>query len=470
MQQETSTRPSDRDLSELELESQRAWHELFAVTPLKVRQAVAIMVRDGAEPLTEEFYDRMMRNDRATVFLDQAQVQKRLRASMRRWMTDLFATLEEEAIAAAIRRQIEVGEVHARIRLPIDLIPAGIRVLKKGMRRRIDFAPLDQDERMQAMVYVSDLLHLSDSLMNQAYFRDVQEVARNDEAYRLVTRKRSTSFERTRQRAALSEWAENLLLTAWKQPPLAMVTRLRDSEFGIWMHHKGAVLFNESAEYRSTIEAIHTMDSEFLPRLSEIGQDRQRADNTIGAIKGLLDLIRYQVNELFDQSGGQDEGMDTETQLPDRRYLPAILNREMRAHMDSGRPFCLLMIEVNFPTLQTASAAGTRNRLLQLAVEIMVQCKRTTDHLFRFDDTRFLLIAVECPRNKASELAASLLEELRQCVNTGNIKGSWVPLNPTIGIGLAEYDRHPDYQYFIQRTETALAESMSGKRPRVKLA
>ena len=44
-------------------------------------------------------------------------------------MTELFATLDDTAIGAAIQRQIEVGIVHARIRLPIDLIPAGIRVL-----------------------------------------------------------------------------------------------------------------------------------------------------------------------------------------------------------------------------------------------------------------------------------------------------------------------------------------------------
>ena len=107
-------------------EAVRAWQDLLAVTPLPVRQAVAKVVKDGAETLTEEFYDRMMRSDRASRFLDQERVQKRLRASLRRWMTDLFEV--DVDLAQSIQRQIEVGVVHARIRLPIDLILSLIHI------------------------------------------------------------------------------------------------------------------------------------------------------------------------------------------------------------------------------------------------------------------------------------------------------------------------------------------------------
>ncbi|HEY9096756.1 MAG TPA: protoglobin domain-containing protein, partial [Hydrogenophaga sp.] len=129
--------PSQDTTSEMELEALRSWRELLSATPRHVREAVAAVVREGSEPLADEFYKRMLRNERAGRFLDQAQVQKRLRASMRRWMTELFATLDDGNIVPAIGRQIEVGEVHARIRLPVDLISSGIYVLKKGIRRRL---------------------------------------------------------------------------------------------------------------------------------------------------------------------------------------------------------------------------------------------------------------------------------------------------------------------------------------------
>jgi diguanylate cyclase len=459
--------PADTEEA-MENEALRAWQDLLSVTPLPVRQAVADVVRDGAETLTEEFYDRMMRNDRASRFLDQERVQKRLRASLRRWMTDLFEV--DTDLIQSIRRQIEVGVVHARIRLPIDLIPSGIRILKRGIRRRIDFAPLDPADRLLALVYVSDLLHLSDGLMNQAYFHDAQDVVRNDEAYRLVTQKRSASFERARQRAALSEWAEALLLAVWSHTSPRAFARLRDSEFGIWLHHKGSILFGESQDFRSLLASIDTMDDALLPRLSEAGQDRQRTDAAITAIKQLLDLIRFNLNELFEHTSSQDEGLDTETQLPDRRYLPAILANVMRAHGDSGRPCSLLLIEVQLPAFKGLPSSGARSRLLQVAAHTLIDCARTSDHLFRFDELRFLMIAVECDRTKATALANAITEELRNALQAGNVQGSWTPVQSTIAIGIAEYDRHPDYQYLIQRAETALAEASTSTRARIVCA
>jgi len=454
----------------MEDEAIRAWRDLFTVTARNIREAVALVVKDGAETLTEEFYERLQQNPRTAGFLDQERVQRRLRASMRRWMTELFATLDEDSIAEAIRRQIEVGVVHARIRVPIDLIPSGIRVLKRGIRRRIDFAPLDTGERLVALIYVSDLLHLADSLMNQAYLRDAQDVVRNDEAYRLITQKRSLSVERARQRAALSEWAEGLFLAVWGQQQTRPLQRMRESEFGIWMHHKGALLFDETDDFRTIVEAIDTLDTTLIPRLQAPTQERQAIDATIGAVKHLLDLIRYKVNDLFECASGKDDGLDEETQLPGRHYLPAILAREMRAHQVSQRAFCLMMIELSLPGMSGTSAAGTRSRLLQVAVNTINDCVRTTDHLFRFDECRFLLVAVETPLGKTGELASIISEKLRSTLQAANVNGSWTAVSPGVFIGIAEYDRHPDYQYFVQRTETALAEASKVGRARIAFA
>ncbi|GLS12914.1 GGDEF domain-containing protein [Hydrogenophaga electricum] len=453
----------------MEDESIRAWADLFKVTALPIREVVAQVVREGAEVLTEEFYERMMQNPRSAGFLDQERVQKRLKASLRRWMTELFATLDDTAIGAAIQRQIEVGIVHARIRLPIDLIPAGIRVLKRGIRRRIDFAPLNGDERLAAMIYVSDLLHLADGLMNHAYLQDAQEVARNDEAFRQISQKHSSLEERSRQRAALAEWTETLLLSTWASTGTPALPRLRDSEFGIWVHHKGSIMFEGADDLRDVVDSIERMDGVFLPRLQAALAQREPAEAVVGTIKSQIDLIRYKLNDLFDHHLGQDDGLDLETRLPDRRYLPAVLSREMRTHQASSRPLCLALIEVDFPTLQETAMSGARSRLLQTAATTLSAHIRTIDHLFRYDDQRFLLIAIECPRSRTAEMVAGLTESLRHAVHAGNVQGSWTPVPMLVSAGVAEFDRHPDYQYFIQRVETALAEA-SGRHHRSRVA
>lgn len=463
MTQDPNLTPTEDD--EMAQEAIRAWRELFSSTSLTIREAVASVVNQGAEALTEDFYTRMLEHPRAASFLDQERVQKRLRASMRRWMRELFATLQPEQIPQAIDRQIEVGTVHARIRLPIDLIPSGIRLLKRGIRRRIAFTTLDADERLIAQIYVSDLLHLADGLMNQAYFRDTQQVVRNDEAYRQLSHKRSLAFERTRQRAALSEWAEALLIATWSRD--MRPSPLRDSEFGIWLHHKGAVLFERCAEFEAICDAVEVMDTQLLPRLAQARADRVLSDAAVNTIKQLLDLIRHKLNDLFDSSQQQDDGVDEETRLPDQRYLPAILAREMRAHQQSGRPFCLVMIEIQFPALKSQGHGGARQRLLQASAQAVVETSRTTDHVFRYDEHRFLLVAVECDLGKANDIAAALAEKLGHTVNTGNVHGLWTPITPSVSIGIAEYDRHPDYQYFIQRAEAALAEAVTTRRGRI---
>ncbi|MEZ5704410.1 MAG: hypothetical protein R3E56_03170 [Burkholderiaceae bacterium] len=68
--------PSQDTPSEMELEALRRWRELLSTTPRQLRETVAHVVREGSEPLADEFYKRMLRHARAGRFLDQAQVKK----------------------------------------------------------------------------------------------------------------------------------------------------------------------------------------------------------------------------------------------------------------------------------------------------------------------------------------------------------------------------------------------------------
>ena len=80
------------------------------------------------------------------------------------------------------------------------------------------------------------------------------------------------------------------------------------------------------------------------------------------------------------------------------------------------------------------------------------------------------MIAVECDRAKATALANAITEELRNALQAGNVQGSWTPVQSSIAIGIAEYDRHPDYQHLIQRAEAALAEASTSSRARIVCA
>lgn len=445
----------------IEAESKRAWLDVLKVTSRRVRQAVALVVKDGAETLTDEFYQRMQQDWRAAAFLDQQQVQTRLRGSLRRWMVELFSAQEDEDLPKVIKRQVEIGVVHARIRLPVDLISAGMRLIKRGIRRRIEFAPLDDAERLMANTFVSDLLHLSDSLMTHAYIRDIKDAVRHDEAFRQIMQSKSSAFEQARQRAALAEWVETLVMSVWEG--VRPLPRLRDSIFGIWVHHKGAMIFDHVRGYPEFMLSIDILDNTLIPRL-EAAQKRPDTETALAAVKDLLGMLRMQLGEMFDLLSVRDDGMDRETQAADRRYLPAILSREINSHQQSGRAFCLLLVDIRLEGLQGDAMNSARSRVMQSSAHLVADSLRTTDHLFRYSDSSFMVVAVETARERAATMAMGIADRLRQSLTAGQVSGFVVPIEPRVSIGIAEYDNHPDYQYFIQRAELALAESVSGRR------
>lgn len=69
--QPMTTHPTlpDAALADMENEAVRAWRELFSVTAHPIREAVAHVVREGADTLTEDFYSRMQTHARAASFL-----------------------------------------------------------------------------------------------------------------------------------------------------------------------------------------------------------------------------------------------------------------------------------------------------------------------------------------------------------------------------------------------------------------
>lgn len=438
-----------------------AWQGILQATPPHVRSAVQRSVEAHGEALATEFYEHLLSSARSGQFLDNELIQNRLRHSMRHWLIELFSVSMPDELPAAVDRQIAIGAMHARIRLPIDLIPMGVRVLKRSVRRDLAQSALTAPESVLAQLFVSDLLHLADGLMSQAYFHDVQLMAHRDEAYKAITQRRSASYERTRQRAALSEWAEEVFMSGWAHGQARMPSHLRDSEFGVWLHHKGVVLFGDSPEMGALIESIDLMDSTLLPRLMEGVHDRQRASASMVAIKALLDLIRMQLSDLFEHILSHDDGFDEETHLPDRRFVPVVLSTEMVKHTQGHLNCGLLMIEIGTPTLNAMDSTGSRQRLMEKAANILQRQIRSCDHLFRYDDNRFLLLAVESPDSRVRALAEGLHAELRNAIQAANVQGSWTPVPTDVAIGVALYDHHPDYRYFVQRAEAALAQARS---------
>lgn len=80
------------------------------------------IIETHADALVAAFYDVLLQHEAAKSFLDHQAVHDRLSPSLNAWLRELFsidAATDTESFAA---RQKKIGEIHARIKIPIHLV------------------------------------------------------------------------------------------------------------------------------------------------------------------------------------------------------------------------------------------------------------------------------------------------------------------------------------------------------------
>jgi diguanylate cyclase len=432
-----------------------AWRRMISGTSHTILQAVKDIAIEASAGVADEFYSNMQGHPRAGTFLSHDVVNRRLHKAMQRWLVRTFSTLAPEALPATVAHQVEVGEIHARIKLPPDLMSTGVRALKAAVMRRVLDTMHDPEERLAACLYVSDVIHLADGLMNSAYIRTIQHTVRNDEAYRTVALKHDAALERERQRAALSEWAQKFLFAIGRRSRKVAAVPLGKSEFALWMKHKAQVLFENMPDVQHVYEAMSHIDQVLVPQLMATDIPEENEERLVEDLERQVEFIRYLVGDLFDRLNQVEQGRDTVTRLFNRRYLLSILSRELEEHRRNSQPFGVLLARVD-NVAAFGEDAEARNLLLQQVALTLQGAVRCGDHSFRYGEDEFLVIAVE-------NTAADVDWTANQIRN--NIRAQSIMLRGTstqavsVSIGVANYDGHPDYQYLLGRAQDALRQA-----------
>ncbi|BBI54376.1 hypothetical protein HORIV_67970 [Vreelandella olivaria] len=106
------------------------WQTLLERTPKPLRQAVETLVESHGDYFADHFYQVMLEDPHASLFLSNEQVEQRLNPSMRRWLKAMFA-VDHADFASLVEQQEKVGQVHARIDIPVNLVLNGARQLNR---------------------------------------------------------------------------------------------------------------------------------------------------------------------------------------------------------------------------------------------------------------------------------------------------------------------------------------------------
>ena len=423
--------------------------------PAILRSKVGAVATAHGQQLSDVFYETLLGHEQARTYLTTELVSDRLKASMQKWITSLFEPLDEATMPAFVARNIAVGEVHARIKLPAPLMQVGIRILIQELRRHLANSDIAVEELGMAQLYATDLLYLADGLMMSAYVRSTQQHVRADETYRHAIMRQNTSLERERQRAFLSEWVNDLLFSNRFNGAPNKVPRLGESDFGHWLKHKGKILFETVPDVQLLHDAIANIDETVLPNLLASVSDPLASQRHYEELKRQIDFIRYLLGDLFDRLSSIDEGRDTVTGLSSRRHLAAVLARETEEHARSGSGFGLLLMRIDNLD-HTVGMDESQRVLLQQIAALVIDAARAGDHVFRYGSSEFLILAVEVAKRGLEDMANSLLKRIGAHRFAGRAHAE---TRVTASIGAASFDGHPDYQRMLRRAENAVTEA-----------
>jgi diguanylate cyclase len=434
---------------------------------VKARALLVQLTARHADELVRCFYEVFLADAEAAPFLSSEIVHERLAKSLQRWLGELVAcdvTADQEAFDA---QQRKIGEVHARIKVPIHLVIDGVNVLKVQLVGHITRAAEEPETSLAAVVMLNHLADYAMYRMSEAYVQGVKRSVRMDEAYRLFALGQDASIERESQRAALMEWSQSIFLAVLAgragEVPLLPISQ---SHFGLWVRHRGAMMFAGMPPLAQIEVLMQRIDTEILPSIVALGPDaREEMASAVAQLSELVEQIKYQFVALFHGASHISGGRDALTQMLNRRFMPAILSQEVSFASESNLPLSLLMIDIDhFKAINDSRGHPAGDVVIREVADVVMRNVRASDFAFRYGGEEFLLALVETGGEPAAKVAERIRRDVESTVLTLS-DGS--TLRITVSIGVADFSGHPDHEFLIQRADAALYLAKEGGRNRV---
>ncbi|MGR9045220.1 MAG: diguanylate cyclase, partial [Gammaproteobacteria bacterium] len=435
-----------------------------------VKKAIAEIILRDKSVIVDVFYHYMMKDDDAAQFLSVKTVEQRLKPGLERWLEALLCFDTEEELQAALTTQRQIGEIHARAEIPIYLVARGMRLIKREIGDRLVARQMNSDETTLAIMRVNHLIDIAFEEMSMAFLSSHERGVRVDQAYRTFAAGQNLSLEREKQIGALLDWENRLFRALATEMAFHDLSSIRDSAFGLWLHHKAILVFDETRELALIDECMERIDNDLFPQVAlvEKSLNRDELRPIVKSIITCLEQIKYLIINMFDRLTDLEVGRDELTQLFNRRFLPTILKREIEMARRNKTSFCVFMLDVDhFKRVNDDYGHDAGDKVLQQVAGLLTKQIRASDFVFRYGGEEFLLVLAEADASQAQLVAKNIcrrIEALEILLSDDQT------LKVTISIGIAQYDGHPDYQNLINRADKALYKAKHSGRNRFVLA
>lgn len=416
--------------------------------------------------VSDIFFKCLLERPESAIFLGDDLVEQHLKPSLRRWIGALIAVRTQGDLDRFLNVQKEIGARHARIALPMQELQVGMSVIRRELSRRLAAGCTSCRELGEAIIAVDSLIDLSVSVLSQVYVADVVADARNSQALNLQATGIDMALQTEGLRASLFDWHRQILsLLMAKETDRDRFPAIRRTNFGLWVLHKGDLMFPGSPEIKLLEQIVRTIDERF----DKIFGSRDHLD--LPGYQRLIDDVENEVtaatailSAMTDRTLAMEGGRDSLTKLFNRRFLRTVMQREIRLSQSSGDRFGVLLVDIDhFKMINDNCGHETGDKVLKQIAELLVGAVRAGDFVFRYGGEEFLLMV----GGMTVDILIMIAEKVRLVVQQNDFRdSSGTALTVTVSIGLALHDGHPDYQRLIASADDALYEAKRGGRNR----
>jgi len=287
---------------------------LYSNSRPELIQKIASILSPETKQIADAFYKYMQIREESSGFLDNEIVQTRLRASMQQWLEQLFVIRDsEEEVDKYVERQIFIGNKHARINLSLTAMQVGTTAIKREIFRRLIHSTLDPNELTEAIVFIDELIDITISVMNQAFVTDMVSDAKDQQTLKMQAIGFDMALQSESLRASLFDWHRQIIRILYEGAhDTGKIPSIKRTNFGLWVMHKGDILFSGAAEIQQLKVITEDMDRTFNQALLHCEAPTSEEFKTALAVidkhtENASDILGLMTDRSLTLEGGRDQ-------------------------------------------------------------------------------------------------------------------------------------------------------------------
>lgn len=431
-------------------------------------EAIAAIVSPCREEIAKEFYREMLADDKAANFLSHDEVKKRLTESMKNWIDSVFVYRKNiEAIEEYKSLQLKIGQLHAKIGLPVSLVNYGMYIIKQEILHLLIASELNRQNLGAVVVLTNQCLDCALQIINESYDSDFVVNEKNSQAFKIQFSSHHLAVDCERLRTSLSDWMRDLLLNIQQNSlDTHSLLSIRHSSFGLWVTHKAKLFLSNRPEYTTLICLLDEMD-ETVHKIAASVEDNSPRQEHFKKLNDLVTQANWVLGNFAKEIINQDSGRDSLTRLFNRRFLDTVMRHETAVSI-KGAVFGIIEIDIDhFKKINDSHGHDNGDKILTQLAEILSNEVRAGDFVFRQGGEEFLIVL----GGVNDQVIRRIAEKIRIAVSDTVFKlADNKPLNITVSIGTAIHDGHPDFQRTIKLADDALYQAKKNGRNQVVAA